>query len=65
MKAWFLGQTSGNGNSIPQLFDSSKSRFEDLHDLVALRVPADQDRLSEFILSHFGALFKVRTSVSP
>ncbi|KAE9377658.1 hypothetical protein N431DRAFT_461252 [Stipitochalara longipes BDJ] len=62
MKAWFLGQTSGETNSIPQLFDSSKKRFEDPNDLVALRVPADQDRLSEFILNHFGAFFKADAS---
>jgi len=57
MKGWFLGQNTGKTPFIPQLFDSSKKRFEDPNDLVALRVPADQDRLSEFIMNHFGAFF--------
>jgi hypothetical protein len=60
MKAWFLGQNSGKINPTPQLFDSSRKRFEDSNDLLVLRVPEDQDRLSEFILSRFGAFFKVR-----
>jgi hypothetical protein len=29
-----------------------------VHDLVALRVPADQDRLSEFIQNNFGVFFQ-------
>ncbi|ELR02256.1 hypothetical protein GMDG_05326 [Pseudogymnoascus destructans 20631-21] len=37
-----------------------EKRFDDPYDpydLVALRVPADQDRLSEFILNYFGGFF--------
>ena len=59
MRDWFLDLNSGKVRPSPQLFDSSKKRFDDPNDLVALRVPADQDRLSEFILNHFGPLFKV------
>ncbi|OAF63480.1 hypothetical protein VC83_00645 [Pseudogymnoascus destructans] len=39
---------------------TSGERFDDPYDpydLVALRVPADQDRLSEFILNYFGGFF--------
>jgi hypothetical protein len=39
--------------------------FDDPHDLVALRVPADQDRLSEFILNNFGRGFQVRSLPFP
>lgn len=60
MRDWFRGVNSSKTEPVPQLFDSSKRRFDDASDLVALRVPADQDRLSEFILHHFGAFFKVR-----
>jgi hypothetical protein len=35
------------------------ARFDNENDLVALRVPADQDRLSELILNYFGGFFKV------
>lgn len=59
MRDWFLGLNSGKAAPVPQLFDSSKKRFDDVNDLVALRVSAGQDRLSEFILNHFGPFFKV------
>jgi hypothetical protein len=39
---------------MPRLWGASATIFDDLHDLVALRVPADQDRLSEFIQNNFG-----------
>jgi hypothetical protein len=35
------------------------ARFDNENDLVALRVPADQDRLSGLILNYFGGFFKV------
>ena len=59
MRDWLLDLNSGKARPSPQLFDSSKKRLDDPNDLVALCVPADQDRLSEFILSYFGPLFKV------
>jgi hypothetical protein len=39
---------------MPRIWRASATIFDDLHDLVALRVPADQDRLSEFIQNNFG-----------
>lgn len=47
-------------NPVTQLWGVNQKRFDDPYDLVALRVPADQDRLSEFILKYFGGLFPVR-----
>ncbi|OBT63254.1 hypothetical protein VE03_07788 [Pseudogymnoascus sp. 23342-1-I1] len=57
MKEWFLDTHSGKQFPTPQLWGASEKRFEDPYDLVALRVPADQDRLSEFILNYFGGFF--------
>ncbi|CAG8962484.1 hypothetical protein HYFRA_00014219 [Hymenoscyphus fraxineus] len=57
MRKWFLGGDSGKIERIPHLWDSSEMMFDDPSDLVALRVSADQDRLSGFILNHFGRFF--------
>ncbi len=57
MRNWFLGKNSGKLDPRPQLWGSSETFFDDPHDLVALRVPANQDRLSEFILNNFGVFF--------
>ncbi|KFY14264.1 hypothetical protein V492_02726, partial [Pseudogymnoascus sp. VKM F-4246] len=57
MKEWFTGIHDGKHYAAPQLFGASEKRFDDPYDLVALRVPADQDRLSEFILNYFGGFF--------
>jgi hypothetical protein len=43
MRDWFLDTKSVK--PTPQLWGSSMARFDDENDLVALRVPADQDRL--------------------
>ena len=59
MRNWFLGGENWKVDPKPQLWGSNVKKFDDLHDLVALRVPADQDRLSDFILNHFGRFFKV------
>ncbi|KAK9790475.1 putative DUF6594 domain-containing protein [Seiridium cardinale] len=55
MRKWFLGEAE---NNQPQLWGRSQKRFEDVNDLVALKVPANQDRLSLFILNYFGGLFQ-------
>ncbi|KFY34897.1 hypothetical protein V494_06389 [Pseudogymnoascus sp. VKM F-4513 (FW-928)] len=60
MKEWFTGIHDGKHYAAPQLFGANEKRFDDPYDLVALRVPADQDRLSEFILNYFGGFFAVR-----
>lgn len=60
MDNWFFESTrtkEPNGRR-PQLWGGSERIYADPHDLVALRVPANQDRLSEFIQSNFGVLFK-------
>jgi len=59
MRNWFLDKNSGNAELRPQLWGSSKTKYDEIHDLVALRVPADQDRISEFILNKFGVFFQV------
>jgi len=58
MRNWFLDTTSNKVKPRPQLWGSSMKKYDDIHDLVALRVPADQDRLSEFILNYFSYFFK-------
>lgn len=55
----FLDKNNAKTCPRPQLWGSSQTMFDSENDLVALRVPADQDRLSEFILNHFGGFFKV------
>ncbi|KAK8030578.1 hypothetical protein PG990_000312 [Apiospora arundinis] len=47
-----------SGGNSPQLWGRSKRRFDDVDDLVALKVLANQDRLSKFVLNHCGWLFK-------
>jgi hypothetical protein len=59
-----LDKTSGKAESRPQLWGSSETKYDDIYDLVALRVPADQDRLSEFILNNFGVFFQVSPQCS-
>jgi hypothetical protein len=59
MRNWFLDKNSGNAELRPQLWGSSKTKYDEIHDLVALRVPTDQDRISEFILNNFSVFFQV------
>lgn len=58
MTASFLGQ-----GQVPQLWGRSAERFNDVDDLVALKVSANQDRLSKFVLNHFGWLFKASSTL--
>ncbi|KAH8803454.1 hypothetical protein F5884DRAFT_507896 [Xylogone sp. PMI_703] len=58
MRDWYLDIHSDKVEPRPQLWGNSVKKYDDIHDLVALRVPADQDRLSEFILDHFGLFFQ-------
>jgi hypothetical protein len=48
-----LAETNSNNSG-----GASETIFDDPHDLVALRVPADQDRLSKFIQNNFGVFFQ-------
>lgn len=64
MREWFLDTYDGKEYGPPQLWGASVKRFDDPYDLVALRVPADQDRLSEFILNYCSCFFPVRPSPS-
>jgi hypothetical protein len=57
MRNWFLDNDGGKLQPRPQLWGASERKYDDHNDLVALRVPADQDRLSEFILNNFGVFF--------
>ncbi|KAI0021091.1 hypothetical protein F4780DRAFT_298916 [Xylariomycetidae sp. FL0641] len=58
MKRWFHGEDTPH--KTPQLWGESSKRFDDAHDLVALRVPEDQDQLSRSIMKYFGFLFKAQ-----
>jgi hypothetical protein len=60
MRNWLFNNTNGKSeeDEIPQLWGASETIFNDPHDLVALRVPANQDRLSEFIQNNFGVFFQ-------
>jgi hypothetical protein len=63
MRNWFFNNITGSqgGDKTPQLWGASEQTYDDIHDLVALRVPADQDRLSEFIQNNFGVFFQTTT----
>ncbi|KAF4621892.1 hypothetical protein G7Y89_g14453 [Cudoniella acicularis] len=65
LRNWFFNNTSGRkteNEETPQLWGASVGTYDDIHDLVALRVPADQDRLSTFIQNNLGVLFQTRAS---
>lgn len=57
---WFFNNTAGtkDGDRAPQLWGASSHIFSNPHDLVALRVPADQDRFSSFIHQNLGIFFQ-------
>lgn len=38
----------------------SKNLYDNVHEMVALKIPEQQDRLSQFVEDHLGYLFKVR-----
>lgn len=48
--------------SFPTLGGNSKGLYHDANDLVALKIPAEQDRLSKLMQDNFAFLFKVRYS---
>jgi hypothetical protein len=60
LRNWFFKNPLGirNGDKSPQLWGASSNVFSNPHDLIALRVPADQDRLSAFIHNNFGIFFQ-------
>ncbi|KAK8135396.1 hypothetical protein PG984_003336 [Apiospora sp. TS-2023a] len=53
MNTRFLGH-----EKTPQLWGASAQRFNDDNDLVALKVMANQDRLSKFVLDYCGWMFE-------
>jgi hypothetical protein len=61
MRNWFFDNKSSKpgDDGTPQLWGSSMKMFDDVHDLVALRVPENQDRLSEFLINNWGVFFQV------
>lgn len=59
MRSWFVDLDGpGKLQSRSQLWGASIRKYDDINDLVALQVPADQDRLSAFILHNFGVFFQ-------
>jgi len=63
MRNWFFDNTAGKKgeDGIPQLWGASEQIYDDVHDLVVLRVPTEHDRLSEFVQNNFSLFFQVRT----
>jgi hypothetical protein len=59
MRNWFFSNTAGTpgGDRPPHLWGASETIFSKPQDLVALRVTAEQDRLSSFIHSNLGIFF--------
>jgi hypothetical protein len=45
-------------DDTPQLWGSSETIYDDIHDLVALRVPTNTDRLTSLIQNNFGVFFQ-------
>lgn len=64
MRNWFLNTSNGPKlpDGSPQLWGASEHIYSDYHDLMALRVPSEQDRLSTFIQNNFSFLFRSTTS---
>lgn len=63
MREWFLntsGAKEAKGKHSAQLWGASEGIYSDKLDLVALRVPSDHDRLSQFIQNNFGIFFKTQ-----
>lgn len=61
LRNWFFNNTTGlpGADRTPQLWSSSETIYDNYHDLVALRVPADQDLLSSLITHNLGVFFQV------
>ncbi|KAE9362993.1 hypothetical protein N431DRAFT_423351 [Stipitochalara longipes BDJ] len=59
MRNWFFSNTAGtpDGDRPPRLWGASETIFSNPQDLIALRVVADQDRLSSFVHSNLGVFF--------
>ncbi|KAF2822691.1 hypothetical protein CC86DRAFT_300463 [Ophiobolus disseminans] len=55
----FLNESLGSG-SFPTLGGHSTGLYDDIDDLVALRMPESQDRLTTFVQEHLGVLFPDR-----
>ena len=65
MRNWFFENSTGakDDDKIPQLWGASESIYDNINDLVALRLPPDQDRLSELIQDNFGLFFRTSKSI--
>ena len=58
-KTEFYNEGKCKGGSFPTLGGSSENLYDDIDDLVALRVQDDQDRLTTFAQEHLAFLFPV------
>jgi hypothetical protein len=63
MRNWFFNNMAGKEgrDRVSQLWGVSEQIYDDVHDLVALRVPTEHDRLSEF---NFSLVFQLGKSFS-
>ncbi|KAH6677381.1 hypothetical protein B0J14DRAFT_584138 [Halenospora varia] len=65
MRSWFFNNTSNTSTKpVPRLWGASSNLYSNPSDLVALRVPANQDRLSLFIQNNFSLLFRITSPSS-
>ena len=60
----FYNQSDGKGEPFPTLGGHSAGLYDDIDDLVALRVQADQDRLTTFVQEHLAFLFPVSSTIA-
>ncbi|TVY44319.1 hypothetical protein LSUB1_G001291 [Lachnellula subtilissima] len=61
LRKWFFNNTSTGrptSHETPRLWGASERMYDNIHDLVALRVPADQNRLSSVVQNNFSLLFQ-------
>ncbi|KAF2852198.1 hypothetical protein T440DRAFT_466903 [Plenodomus tracheiphilus IPT5] len=61
----FYNQHKGRGEPFPTLGGNSASLYDDIDDLVALRILEDSDRLTNFTQEHLAFLFPVGESLKP
>ncbi|KAI4959092.1 hypothetical protein J4E86_002813 [Alternaria arbusti] len=59
----FYNQSDGKGEPFPTLGGHSAGIYDDIDDLVALRVQDDQDRLTTFAQEHLAFLFPVSGAI--
>ncbi|KAG9192916.1 hypothetical protein G6011_11650 [Alternaria panax] len=60
----FYNESQGKSDPFPTLWGQSAGLYDDIDDLVALRVHGDQDRLTTFAQKHLAFLFPVSNTAA-